>query len=51
MYRYVGVFVDSVLDGFVEDMLGLFSRQVHPWFKPRSGAYHVCAHSQTNFYC
>ena len=35
----VGIVMDSVLDGFVEDILGLLSCQVHPRFKPRSGIY------------
>jgi len=35
--------MDSVLDGFVEDILGLFSCQVHPWFKSRSSTYQICS--------
>jgi len=38
---YVGIFVDSVLDGSVEDIFGLFSCQVHPWFKSRSSMYWI----------
>ena len=40
----LGVSMDSVLDGLVEDMLGLFSCQMYPWIKSRSGAYNICVH-------
>jgi len=31
--------MDSILDGFVEDILGLLSCQVHPRIKSRIGMY------------
>ena len=34
--------MDAVLDGSVEDIFGLFSRQVYPWFKSRSSKYLIC---------
>jgi len=37
----VGVCMDSVLDGFVEDILGLFSCSVHSWLKSRSSMYQM----------
>ena len=40
---YIGVSMDSILDGSVEDILGLFSCQVHPWIESRSGVYNICS--------
>ena len=47
MYAYsyinvrVGIVMDTVLDGSVEDIFGLFSCQMHSWFKSRSGTYQI----------